>query len=247
MRNNLTKFDKIICMLALASLVLYGLDYLFYGRAAEIGFGFLGNLAFLPIYVLFVTLMIERILKEREQSSIRQKLNMVIGVFFSEVGTSLLKDCFGFLRNGSELAGQVRITPQWQNQDFARLADLVKGYDFAFDCSSGDLDSLKHFLVARRDFLLALMGNPNLLEHDDFTDLLWSVFHLLEELEARQVLHGLPAADLDHLAGDIRRVFGHLLRGWAVYLRHLKEDYPYLFSLAVRKNPLNPEARVEIG
>ena len=146
MRNNLTKFDKIICLLALASLVLYGLDYLFYGRAAEIGFGFLGNLAFLPIYVLFVTLMIERILKEREQSSIRQKLNMVIGVFFSEVGTSLLKDCFGFLRNGSELAGQVRITPQWQNQDFARLADLVKGYDFAFDCSSGDLDSLKHFV-----------------------------------------------------------------------------------------------------
>jgi hypothetical protein len=247
MRKNRNKFDKIIWLLTLASLVLYGLDYLLYGRAAEIGFGFLGNLAFLPMYVLFVTLMIERILKQREQDSIRQKLNMVIGVFFSEVGTILLKDCFAFLRNGSDLAGQVRITPQWRKQDFAGLAAYVRGYDFAFDCSRGGLDELKRFLVARREFLLTLMGNPNLLEHDDFTELLWAVFHLLEELEARTSLHGLSSPDLDHLAGDVRRVFSHLLRGWVAYLRHLQEDYPYLFSLAVRKNPLNPDARVEIG
>jgi len=30
--------------------------------------------------------------------------------------------------------------------------------------------------------LLGLLGNPNLLEHDSFTDLLWAVFHLMEEL-----------------------------------------------------------------
>ena len=246
-RNNPGKFDKIIWLLTLTSLILYGVDYLLYGRPDEIGFGFLANLAFLPIYVLFVTLMIERILKQREQDSIRQKLNMVIGVFFSEVGTVLLKDSFGFLRNGSELATQVRITPQWRRPDFAGLAASVAAYDFAFDVGRGDLDELKRFLVARREFLLTLMGNPNLLEHDAFTELLWAVFHLLEELEARHSFAGLPVPDLEHLAGDIRRVFSHLLREWVAYLQHLQEDYPYLFSLAVRKNPLNPEARVEIG
>jgi hypothetical protein len=25
-------------------------------------------------------------------------------------------------------------------------------------------------------------------------------------------------------------------------MKHLKEDYPYLFSLAVRTNPFNPDA-----
>jgi len=31
-----------------------------------------------------------------------------------------------------------------------------------------------------------------------------------------------------------------------VYMQHLKNDYPYLFSLAVRMNPMNPEAHAEI-
>ena len=53
--------------------------------------------------------------------------------------------------------------------------------------------------------------------------------------------------NMDHLTGDIRRAYTHLLKQWVVYLRHLKNDYPYLYSLAVRSNPLNPEAKVEIG
>jgi hypothetical protein len=95
--------------------------------------------------------------------------------------------------------------------------------------------------------MLDLLGNPSLLEHDEFTDLLWAVSHLTEELGARRSLTGLSAADLEHLSGDIKRAYGLLLREWVVYMRHLKEDYPYLFSLAVRMNPLNAEARAEIA
>lgn len=108
------------------------------------------------------------------------------------------------------------------------------------------MDCLKGFLVARRNFMLGLLENPNLLEHDGFTELLWAVFHLLEELQAREKLTGLHEADLDHLSGDIRRAYTHLLKQWVTYLQHLKSDYPYLFSLAVRNNPLNPEAKVEL-
>ena len=79
-------------LLLILSLVIYGADYLMFGGAGEIVSSFMGNLAFLPIYVLFVTLMIEKILKERERSALLRKLNMVIGVFFSEVGTDLLRD-----------------------------------------------------------------------------------------------------------------------------------------------------------
>ncbi|HYS42466.1 MAG TPA: hypothetical protein VEM32_00655, partial [Geobacteraceae bacterium] len=67
-------------LLLIFSLILYGLDYLLFGGMVGIAAGFLGNLAFLPLYVLFVTLVIERVLKERERLAIRQKLNMVIGV-----------------------------------------------------------------------------------------------------------------------------------------------------------------------
>lgn len=246
MRMNL-KGDSIIWGMVLTSLLLYGVDYLAFGRAGEIGFNFLGNLAFLPIYVLLVTLMIERILKQRELESIRQKLNMVIGVFFSEVGTRLIRDGLSFVVNSDDLRKRMKITPQWSATDFAGLRNYLASVDLKLESSRGNLAELKGFLVMKREFLLALMGNPNLLEHEDFTDLLWAVFHLLEELEARRSLSGLPVADMDHLSGDLRRVYGHLLSGWVVYLQHLRDDYPYLFSLAVRKNPLDIDARVELG
>ena len=37
-----------------------------------------------------------------------------------------------------------------------------------------------------------------------------------------------------------------LIKEWLVYLQHLKREYPYLFSLAVRTNPFDPGASVEV-
>ena len=44
-----------------------------------------------------------------------------------------------------------------------------------------------------------------------------------------------------------RVLFGVLLvREWLSYMEHLKSDYPYLFSLAVRTNPFDPNASVQV-
>jgi hypothetical protein len=105
---------------------------------------------------------------------------------------------------------------------------------------------MREYLQTKRDFLLTLLENPTLLEHETFTDLLWAVFHLTEELKYRNLIEGLPDADHEHLCNDIARAYGLLLKEWLVYLEHLKDNYPYLFSLAVRMNPLDPEASAVI-
>jgi hypothetical protein len=105
------------------------------------------------------------------------------------------------------------------------------------DSNSLDLVRLKEFLSARREFLLTLLENPSLLEHDRFTELLWAVTHLDEELEARQSLADLASKDLEHIAGDIRRMYDHLASEWLDYAEHLKTNYPYLFSLILRTHP----------
>lgn len=238
--------EALILLMLLLSLLLYGLDYFLFGQVRDIGTGFLGNLAFLPIYVVFVTFMIERVLKEREKDALRQKMNMVIGVFFSEVGTPLLKDGFGFLVDGELLAARVKVSAKWSDAEFRELSLFLDSGEMKMESRLCSMDCLKEFLVGKRNFMLGLLENPNLLEHDGFTELLWAVFHLLEELQARPRVTGLHDADMDHLSGDIRRAYTHLLKQWVVYLQHLKSDYPYLFSLAVRNNPLNPDARVEL-
>lgn len=114
------------------------------------------------------------------------------------------------------------------------------------DARLGDLPELYAYLHGQRDFLLRLLENPNLLEHDKFTEMLWAVTHLLEELSARDDLTRLTEKDLDHLSGDLARAYCELAGQWVGYMEHLQKQYPYLFSLAMRTNPLDPKASAAV-
>ena len=52
----------------------------------------------------------------------------------------------------------------------------------------------------------------------------------------------LPVTDYEHLAGDIRRAYALLVHEWLDYMKHLKYNYPYMFSLAMRANPFDESA-----
>lgn len=227
----------LILLVAISSSI-YLLDYLVDGSLKEVTTSFLGNLAFLPIYIIVVTLTMEQLLRERERQTLRRKLNMVIGVFFSEVGTHLFRDLSRSVVQHDQLRAALLVTPQWKEPDFVSALAYLTSHDTKIDLQHLELIELKEFLVAKRSFLVGLLENQSLLEHEAFTDLLWSVFHLVEELDARSSFEGIPQADTDHLAGDVKRVFGHLAREWVLYMQHLKQDYPFLFSLAVRLSPV---------
>lgn len=238
LRNLVLNKKLMLMMLVSVSAVLYGLDYVLLGSAKELTIWFLGNLAFLPVYVIIVTLMIESVLKERERQSVMRKLNMVIGVFFSEVGNRLLKELSAYVVACDELRRHLLINGTWNEREFSAALGYLRGNAINIDSSRCEMLDLKNLLVEKRGFLVSLLENQNLLEHEDFTDLLWAVFHLAEELVARDSFDNMPQSDIDHINGDIKRVFGHLSREWILYVQHLKHDYPYLFSLAVRLNPM---------
>ena len=78
----------ILAVLAGASLALYLVDYFVLGNSRDIASGFLGNLAFLPVYVIFITLIVEQIVEKQERQAVMRKLNMVIGVFSAKSATA---------------------------------------------------------------------------------------------------------------------------------------------------------------
>ena len=204
------------------------------------------DLAFVPISVLTVTLIIDQLLRVREKRALLKKMNMVIGAFFSEVGTTLLKSFADFDLHYDKIRGNLVITSDWSKEDFSIVRKRLREYDYNVNSEKGDLENLKDFLMGKRDFLLRLLENPNLLEHESFTDVLWAVFHLTEELASRTNVRGLPDTDYKHLSADIKRAYISLISEWVTYMKHLKVDYPYLFSLAVRTNPFNPDASPEV-
>ncbi len=234
-----------ITLMAAASL-LYYLQIAIFHAERDTFFYLFQDLAFVPIQVLLVTFIVDRFLRIRERRALLKKLNMVIGAFFSEVGTKLLKHFVVYDTDAGSLGAKLIVTGAWTDEQFDSAVQDLKAHRVAMDCTRGDLAELKHFVTARRGFLLRLLENQNLLEHETFTELLWAVFHLMEELDSREDVRALPRLDCDHIAGDIKRAYVILLIEWLSYMRHLKNEYPYLFSLAVRTNPFDPRASVEV-
>ena len=228
--------------LVILSGILYLLHYAIFKDPHHIFIYMLGDIAFLPIEVLLVVLIVHRVLDEREKRSRMEHLNLVIGAFFSEVGTTLLDHLYKFDTECEEIEGALLFEADWAEEDFKRASRSVQEHECRIGRRDEDLEELRDFLLSRRQFLLTLLENPNLLEHETFTDLLWAVFHLTEELKFRDILEGLPDEDYEHLCGDVARAYTLLIREWLAYMKHLKQDYPYLYSLAVRTNPFDPEA-----
>ena len=232
---------SLIINLALAflalSAIVYFIHYLIFRDVHHIFIFMVGDLAFLPLEVLLVVLIIERVLARREKQNKLQKLNMVVGAFFTEVGNYLLRNLIEHFDNRADISRHLNVTNDWTKKEFRRAAEYAYRLTTELDCRKVDLEELKVFFAQKRIYLITLLENPNLLEHDRFTDLLWAVTHLDEELEARQVLVDLPDKDFQHIANDIQRLYDHLASEWIDYVEHLKTNYPHLFSLIARTHP----------
>ncbi|MFH1547828.1 MAG: hypothetical protein ABID32_00735 [Candidatus Omnitrophota bacterium] len=233
-------------VLIISSVVLYFAHFLIFKDAHHIFIYLLGDIAFIPMDVLIVTLIIHKVLVGREKHQIMEKMNMVIGAFFSEVGSELLEYLVEFDGNLAKIRNNLIIGKEWTNKDFLDAKKKFKNYDYIIDKKRGDLQKLLAFLKDRRVFLLRLLENPILLEHQGFTNLLWAVFHFSDELTHRKDIKNLPDSDYEHLMGDIKRVYVLLIEEWLDYMKHLQKKYPYLFSLALRTNPFDSDADVVI-
>ncbi len=215
----------------------YLLHYYIFRDVHHIFIYMVGDLAFLPLEVFLVVIVIERILARRERGAILKKLNMVVGAFFSEVGTHLLQTLLSCFAKNTQIKQQLAVSQNWNHADFKKAVAFASTMDEKPYCLGIDLEELKAFLIRKRSFLLGLLQSPTILEHEKFTDLLWATTHLAEELEARTIVKDLPETDLEHIAGDIKRLYGHLAADWILYVEHLQLNYPYLFSLVVRTHP----------
>jgi len=193
---------------------------------------------FLGVIAIITDLFASR----REEVFRQKKIDMVTGLFFSEMGNELLKHFIQFDPETETLHKILRISPEWKGEDFDRAYNLLKKHRLSVNSRQGDISVLFNYLQNKANLLLRLFENPIIEEHKDFTDLLQALVHLRDELLYRDNLFELLDSDRKHLEGDIVRVYSLLIFEWLRYIRYLKESYAYLFSLAIRINPFNPEA-----
>jgi hypothetical protein len=198
---------------------------------------------FLGVFASITDLFVNR----REEEIRQQKINIITGLFFSEMGNELMKYIIRFDSETAELQDILNLSEKWGGREFEQAGAVLKKHRFTIDSRLGDIPDMLNFLQSRSTLLLRLIENPTIQEHEDFTELLRALFHLRDELVNRTDLVGIPDADRKHLEGDIARVYHLIIFEWLRYIRYLKENYGYLFSLALRINPFNPNASAVVG
>jgi len=236
---------KFSILLILSSVLLYSFHYFVFRDLHHIFLYLVGELAFIPIEVLLVSLVIDGVIKIREKEALIEKLNLIIGVYFNEVGTTILKYCTSIDPKINEIANSLIVEANWEERDFKKALEKCKSYNYEIEFHNIDLEKMNEFLLSKRGFLLRLLENPNLLEHETFTHLLTSVFHLEDELSSRK-LSELRDDEKEHLAIDIKRVYGASVSQWVLYMKHLKNTFPYLFVTAMSNNPFDKRTKEDI-
>lgn len=224
-------------ILIILSFSIFCIHYLIFGDIHHILIYTIHDIAFVPIEVLLVTIVIHSLLERQNLQHKLEKLNMVIGTFYSGVGTKLLREFVRYDTQVAAMRADLLVNSSWDAAAFRSHARRAKTFEYQVNIREMDLEGLRSTLLEHEDFLLRILENPVMLEHESFTDVLRAVFHLSEELKSREDLKNLPETDLNHLRGDIKRAYSHMTISWLDYMRYLQTEYPYLFSLAVRLDP----------
>ncbi|WP_052310796.1 hypothetical protein [Methanoregula formicica] len=112
---------------------------------------------------------IESMIDERERRSQFEKLNMIIGLFFSEVGTNLLKIMSSSDPAAAEIRSALVVSNNWIDADFSKARTLIEKHTYTIDSCAVPMDELYQFLKEKKGFLLMILDDVVAMLNAAFT------------------------------------------------------------------------------
>lgn len=233
-------------MLFLFSVVLYFLNFLLYGDAHHLMEAFTEELAFMPVYVFITAVFAERMLSRSEKAEMSRRTNALVGTFYNEIGYDIVKKLIKFDSNSGTLNTKISIDGGLDPQKVKSIHRLAETYTYGAPKGKEDILEIGDLLSAKKDFMLIMMSNASLLEKDEFSELLLSVNHIHEALKTIDDISAIRDDLVDHFHSDIEKAYRSLIGVWVSYLSFIEKEDPYLYMLAIAKNPFKGEAgRIE--
>ena len=251
MSKRLSWKAKFSILMVILIIIIYGSNYLVLGDAEHIISYIWTHLGFIPVDILIVAFLLDEIIERKEKEAMLEKLDMLMSTFFSELGNDLIGQLSAVNKYDADTQ-TLKSIKNWDEKDFDAKLDELKNasIDFQADIAPEEreefLENLRTLLVGKREFIINLINNPNLLEKEEFTGLINAILHLDEELEHRTNLALVNDADFGHLNGDMQRVYNKLVYEWVYYLRYLYKHHPYMIALIIRTNPFDEDADVYV-
>jgi hypothetical protein len=107
------------------SVLFYFVQVTVFHSERDTSFYFLQDMAFLPLQVVIVTIVIGRLQNEREKRDRLKKMNMAISAFFSEAGTNFLTQLLSMTQNPEIICVNMSIQLAWGNAEFTKALQSV--------------------------------------------------------------------------------------------------------------------------
>lgn len=242
---------KFSILMIVLIIVIYGSNYLVLGDAEHIISYVWTHLGFIPVDILVVAFLLDEIIERKEKEAMLEKLDMIMSTFFSELGNELITQLSSVNQYKADTS-YLKSIKNWDDKDYENRLKELKNINIDFEANIAPekreeyLLTIRELLISKREFIVNLINNPNLLEKEEFSELLNAILHLDEELEHRPDLSLVTDSDFKHLNGDMQRVYNKLVHEWIYYLRYLNKHYPYMIALMIRTNPFDETADVYV-
>ena len=236
---------KLGVILVAVSIIMYTIHFAIFRDSHHLFIFLVADIAFVPLEVFFVSLVIENLMKKQEEQKIVKKMNMLVGLFYQEVGNDLLTY---FVNADEELKANktcLIINFNWHKENYTNLKKLIKSHSHNINVNQINIEKLLVLLKGNRELIINLVTNPILLEKEYFSDVLMSIFHLMDELESRD-MKNMSEEDKEHLEIDAKRAYEFLSIEWVIYMEQLQDAYPYLFYTALKSNPYDNREQSKI-
>ncbi|MBQ2612676.1 MAG: hypothetical protein IJG19_02185 [Methanobrevibacter sp.] len=238
---------KFSIIMVIAIIIIYGSNILVLKDPEHVISYIWTHLGFIPVDILIVAFVLDEIISKKEKEAMMEKLDMIMSTFFSEVGNDLISQLSSVNKHKADTS-YLESIKSWDDKDYENKLKEIKNINIPFraDVTSEDreeyLTNIRNLLINKREFIVGLLNNPNLLEKEEFSKLLTAILHLDEELEHRPDLSKVTDVDFNHLNGDMERIYNILIHEWIYYLRYLNKHYPYMIALIIRTNPFDANA-----
>ena len=131
---------EIAVTLIVAAIVVYALRWLLFPSESfhrEMLRYLVDDIAFLFIQVLLVSMLLDGLMQRRNRETMLNKLNMIIGAFFTECGTDVLGRIAKLDTDLDEVRGDLLPRMAWKTADYARAKQAFREHKPVIELSTG--------------------------------------------------------------------------------------------------------------
>ncbi len=224
----------IVIALLVVSVVIYALQIVIFHDERNTAFYIFQDMAFMPVTIAVATLVVGELLGSKEKKERLEKTKMLTSSFFTQLGVYLIRAIADVAEMSPEIQEIVDFGGPEEKSE-AELQKVISDAKIKVHLDDKSYETVRKLLGEQQQTMLTLATSSMIHEHENFTEMLWGLFHVQDEFRLRGAYSDLSEQDISHMNTDFEEIFKLMLMNWIGNVRYLRKTYPGFYKVASTK------------